>query len=203
MASELEDLIREKWSPTSPPDENEDESSAFDDLLDRTAHFWRGVNTLRDLSQEYSVRHLYILGGERGEVKYLGETAGDLRAHWRTSILPHRDTQLHFTALRPRAEAPRLISPERQQFNRLAARWHEETDHLSSLTDIVLNLNYQRIIGMGPAALPFVFDELRTNGGHWFWALRAITGEDPIQPRDRGNIQNMKNAWLEWWRRHA
>jgi hypothetical protein len=227
MASELEDLIRERWSPTPPPDENGDESSAFDELPDErasdqldtairvlsqfmrptgavgTAHFWRGVNTLRDLSEQSSVRHLYVLGGERGEVQYVGETAGDFRSHWRTSTPLRHDTHVHLTAFRPRAEAPRLVSPARQQFDRLAARWHEETDHLSSLTDIVLNFNYQRIIGMGPAALPFIFDEFRTNGGHWFWALRAITGEDPVPPQDRGNMSSMKNAWLEWWRKHA
>jgi len=222
MASELDDLIGEGWSPTAPPtDENGDESSALDELLDERAsdqlnaatrvlsqfvrptgavggaHFWRGVNTLRNLSEEPFVRYLYILGGQRGE------TVGDFRARWRT-FPPHRhDPQVIFTAARPLQQAPRPVSSARQQFNKLAATWREETDHLSSLTDIVLNFNYQRIIGMGPAALPFIFDELRTNGGHWFWALRAITGEDPVRPQDRGNVPRMKNAWLEWLRKRG
>ena len=132
-----------------------------------------------------------------------GEIAGDFRARLRTATPLRHDTQVTFTAFHPLVEAPKLVSPARRQFNGLAEKWHEDTDHLSSLTDVVLNFNYQRIVGMGPAALPFIFDELRTNGGHWFWALRAITGEDPVPPQDRGNIQNMKNAWLEWWRKHA
>lgn len=226
MASELEDLIRDRLIPTSRPDENDDEGSPFDELPDEraseelntatrvlsqfvlhtgmvgTAHFWRGVNTLRDLSEQPSVRYVNVISGERGRFKYVGERDRDFRAHERISILGH-DTPVAFTAFNPRAEPQRLVSPARQQFDKLVTKWHEETNHLSSLTDIVLNFNYQRIIGMGPAALPFIFEELRRNGGHWFWALRAITGEDPVAPQDRGSMLSMKNAWLEWWRKQA
>lgn len=223
MATELEDLIRDTWTPTSLFGESNDESFSLDEppeegpsetlntatrALSRivsdagtvgTAHFWRGVNTLRDWSEQPSVRYIYVVG-ER--TKYVGERSGDFRVNVGTIPLRH-DTQVTFTAFHPSTEPSRVVSSARPQFNSLVAKWHEETDHLSSLTDIVLNFNYQRIIGMGSAALPFIFEELRTNGGHWFWALRAITGEDPVPPQDRGNMQSMKNAWLEWWRKHA
>lgn len=57
---------------------------------------------------------------------------------------------------------------------------------------------YQAIIGMGPDALPFILEDLRQNAGHWYWALKAISNEDPVVPRDRGSIRNMKTAWLRW-----
>ena len=38
--------------------------------------------------------------------------------------------------------------------------------------------------------------ELRREPDHWFWALIAITGEDPVAPKDRGKLQEMTDAWL-------
>ncbi len=59
---------------------------------------------------------------------------------------------------------------------------------------------YQAIIGMGRTALPFIFEELHQRGGHWFWALRAITGENPVPPEHRGNVEAMTQDWLRWAR---
>jgi len=57
---------------------------------------------------------------------------------------------------------------------------------------------YQAIIGMGAAALPMILEDLRQNSGHWYWALKAISNEDPVVPGDRGSIKKMRNAWLQW-----
>jgi hypothetical protein len=86
----------------------------------------------------------------------------------------------------------------RKQFNRLAHRWREETQWLSSTTDIAMHPDYQSIVGMGPEALPMIVKELRDNSGHWYWALKAISNEDPVPPCDRGAIKRMKIAWLRW-----
>jgi len=51
---------------------------------------------------------------------------------------------------------------------------------------------------MGERALPLIFEEMQGHGGRWFWALRAITGENPVRPEDRGNVRRMTEAWLEW-----
>lgn len=85
-----------------------------------------------------------------------------------------------------------------QTFQRLAKEWQEETGHLSSMTKMVMHPKYQRIIGMGPAVLPFLFRELQKNPDHWFWALQAITDEDPTQPEDIGNVPKMAASWLKW-----
>jgi hypothetical protein len=85
-----------------------------------------------------------------------------------------------------------------KKFNRLAHDWRDETYHLSSITQMVLNSNYQRIIGMGPAVLPMLFNELKKEPDHWFWALRAITEEDPTRREDAGDLEKMRAAWLDW-----
>jgi hypothetical protein len=83
-------------------------------------------------------------------------------------------------------------------FSRLAAEWREDTEFASSLTDMVLHPAYQRIIGLGPSALPLIFRELERKPDHWFWALKAISGEDPTPPGAHGNVRLMTRAWLDW-----
>ena len=88
----------------------------------------------------------------------------------------------------------------RARFDELAAEWARETRFQSSTTEIAIHPAYQRIIGMGPAALPFILDRLSQRTEHWFWALGAITGEDPVEPADAGKVEAMTDAWLRWGR---
>jgi hypothetical protein len=90
----------------------------------------------------------------------------------------------------------------RNRFNDLTRLWREETVFLSSPADIILNFNYQQIIGMGPTVVPLIIEELQNRGGFWYWALRAITGADPVPPKYRGNSIKMKETWLNWYRQN-
>src|SRR3989442_287236 len=78
-----------------------------------------------------------------------------------------------------------------RRFRDLVRAWKEAKVFTSSGTDIALQPAYQQIIGIGKDALPLIFDELRREEDHWFWALKAITGEDPVPPGDRGNLPKM------------
>ena len=50
---------------------------------------------------------------------------------------------------------------------------------------------------MGKDAIPFILDDLREQPtGHWFWALGAITGEDPTL--GEADIDKAIQAWLSW-----
>lgn len=91
-------------------------------------------------------------------------------------------------------------SPLEETFNKLAEKWRAETRYLSAIDDIVLNRTYQSIIGMGPEVVPLLLRELQKRQHLWFWALRAITREDPVQPGDVGNVRKMSEAWLNWGR---
>ncbi|MFH1231987.1 MAG: hypothetical protein V1709_10880 [Planctomycetota bacterium] len=87
-----------------------------------------------------------------------------------------------------------------REFYTLTSKWQSEAQHLSLVTEIAMHPAYQQIIGMGESALPLILRELETKPNHWFWALKAITGEDPVPPSQRGNIHQMIQSWLNWAR---
>lgn len=81
-------------------------------------------------------------------------------------------------------------------------RWKSETAFTSSITDIVMHPAYQRIIGLGPDVVPHILQELGDNGGHWSWALQALTGDNPVKEEDKGRVKRMADAWIDWGRKH-
>lgn len=87
---------------------------------------------------------------------------------------------------------------EAEKFQSLAEAWRQDVRFTSSLTEMILRPAYQRIIGMGYTAVPFLLRELERKPDHWFWALTAITGADPVPPENRGNLKKMTEAWLKW-----
>lgn len=87
-----------------------------------------------------------------------------------------------------------------EEFAHLAAAWKRKAGHWSDSRRMAMVPEYQRIIGMGPAALPLILEALEREPDHWFWALEAITGEDPVPPGDRGVVARMADAWLAWGR---
>jgi len=97
--------------------------------------------------------------------------------------------------------APAVVAsqePGRDHFEKLAASWEAETEFMSRQSQAVIHPAYQRIIGMGPAAIPLLLERLRDNPDNWFWALAAITGEDPGE--NSTTLVDARDAWLEWGR---
>ena len=86
----------------------------------------------------------------------------------------------------------------KRTFNALAEKWKRETRHISSITKTSMHPAYQQIIGMGEPAVPLILQELKQNGGHWLWALHAITREDPTQEED--DFDGAVQSWLNWGR---
>ena len=84
------------------------------------------------------------------------------------------------------------------RFLTLKAQWEVETAVLSSATEIAMHPAYQQIIGMGHVAIPLILSEMKIKQGHWFWALKSITGEDPVLLKQRGRIKEMTEAWIRW-----
>lgn len=94
-----------------------------------------------------------------------------------------------------------LVQPAtRERFEQLADRWRLDRGPTSSITELAMHSAYQEIIGMGPAAIPFLLSELAKEPDHWFWALRCITGVDPVSDEHRGNLREMTRCWLDWGR---
>jgi hypothetical protein len=88
-----------------------------------------------------------------------------------------------------------------QRFNKLAKIWKSETELVSKVSKRVMHPAYQKIIGMGESAIPLILKNLSENGpDDWFWALTAITDENPITEEMAGNMTAMTVAWLQWGR---
>jgi hypothetical protein len=87
-----------------------------------------------------------------------------------------------------------------KQFRILAQQWKDACAYLSSTTAMVSHPAYQAIIKLGEPVVPLLLRELDKEPVHWYEALKAITGEDPVAPKDWGNIPAMASAWLAWGR---
>ena len=86
----------------------------------------------------------------------------------------------------------------RHQFEAHADIWRRETRGAPFLITRVTHWAYQRIIGLGPSALPLILRELERETDHWFWALNAISGDDPAA--GLGDFEVAAARWLEWGR---
>lgn len=89
------------------------------------------------------------------------------------------------------------------RFRTLTREWKQATRHLSSVADRSMHSAYQQIIGLGPAALPLILRELERENDDWYWALSAITGENPIPAGAEGRMHAMRAAWIAWGREHG
>ena len=91
-----------------------------------------------------------------------------------------------------------VAEPLQERFNLLLQDWKSRTRHLSNVAQISLVSSYQQIIGMGPSALSLILTELQRETDHWFWALEAITGENPVPDSDAGDMAASARAWIQW-----
>jgi hypothetical protein len=89
------------------------------------------------------------------------------------------------------------------KFNRLASEWRRERNPFSSNPmEWAMCPSYQKIIGIGPEAVPLLLEELRRRPDHWFWALHVLTEEDPVPAEHRGHFDTMVSAWIAWGESH-
>jgi hypothetical protein len=87
-----------------------------------------------------------------------------------------------------------------ERFHHLVKIWQADRPPNLRIADMVTHPAYQAIIGLGPAAIPYILHEVEHNLDHWFLALRAITGADPVPVESRGKLKEMAQAWLAWGR---
>jgi len=88
------------------------------------------------------------------------------------------------------------------KFVRLAAEWEAATRTWSSLQAVFEHRAYREIIDMGKDVVPLLLADLQQQPRHWFFALRAITGESPIPEEVAGNLRGMANAWIDWGKKN-
>jgi len=92
------------------------------------------------------------------------------------------------------------VETAREVFNQESARWKEETKLASSDDELLTNQSYLRIVGLGPAAIPLILQELKREPHFWFWALELITRAEPnpVPPEHLGDVEAMAKDWIEW-----
>ncbi len=119
--------------------------------------------------------------------------------------LRYRDQTFQIDIVRGANFKPQLLSngTAGYKFKKLASQWKADTAMLSDLSQKVIHPAYQRIIGMGPDVIPLLLQELNQQPNHWFWALRAITGVNPVKSENRGHIKRMAQDWLDWGHDHG
>ncbi|HEY2252843.1 MAG TPA: hypothetical protein VGH74_17350 [Planctomycetaceae bacterium] len=88
--------------------------------------------------------------------------------------------------------------PIRARYEKLKKEWQADTRFVSSTTEIAMHLSYQKIIGMGPAVVPLILQDLSREADHWFWALMSITDSNPVNPQNAGVPSAMARDWLSW-----
>ena len=91
--------------------------------------------------------------------------------------------------------------PLAEVFREQVDRWKNETGHLSSLIKAVAHPSYLRIIGLakessGHEIERLLLRELEVEPDHWFPALAAVTGENPVKPED--DFDQAVAAWISW-----
>ena len=87
-----------------------------------------------------------------------------------------------------------------QRFGELATQWKRERGPHSSSARLAEHPAYQAIIALGSDAVPLLLRELDRQPDHWFRALAALTGANPVPPECRGKLRDMADAWLSWGR---
>jgi hypothetical protein len=126
--------------------------------------------------------------------RWVRSTRSEVVRHWPTGSegAPRTKGRVYF--LQPRL----LLSDDQlaERFCQLAHRWEDETRFLSSVQEIAMHEAYQHIIGLGRQAIPLILTRLKERPALWFWALNAITGENPADNED--TIKGAAQAWLEW-----
>jgi hypothetical protein len=85
-----------------------------------------------------------------------------------------------------------------RRFADLVRRWKKETQVASDPTSMFMTSSYLGLIGLGPAAISLLLEELAREPNHWFVALTAITAENPVPKRDAGDVAAMTRHWLNW-----
>jgi len=157
----------------------------FGEILDEE---WLGVdpeNWVVEKPQDWTFTQFSHVVPFRGFARY-SALLSDVLEQDLPSSRPYALRRMH---VHPRAE----ISA---RFEALADEWRRETILDSSIQRRVMHRSYQQIIGMGRSALPLIISRLRDEPDYWFWALTAITGEDPASGET--TLAAARDRWLHW-----
>jgi hypothetical protein len=89
----------------------------------------------------------------------------------------------------------------RARFDALADHWlATDFGPSSDYMEYVTHWAYRAIIDLGQPAVPLILERLARATDHWGFALRTITGENPVPREAAGDAVEIAAAWLQWGR---
>lgn len=127
-----------------------------------------------------------------------------LPERWSQDVKSRYETQRRMTAVFAHLyRSPPRTTILEHVFREQVDRWKNETAHWSSVVKMRAHPSYLRIIGLAKLSTNnelerLLLRELEEEPDHWFDALVALTGENPVQPHH--DFDEAVNAWLEWGR---
>ncbi len=152
---------------------------------------------------ECEVRRLW----DEAVAEALGWDAAELA---RLRMLLHKEPHVRGLGYGQYADEAEIAPADRRRFTELADRWERDTVFMSNSSRAVKHPAHREIISMGESVVPLLMERIQENldgkreaGGHWFYALHSITGANPVKHSERGNIQAVEEAWLEWGARNG
>lgn len=88
----------------------------------------------------------------------------------------------------------------RMRFFDLREEWVRSIARSSSTSHDLQHPAFKHIVTLGKAAIPLLLDDMSRHRTHWFEALEAISGAQPVPEDHFGDIDAMIGDWTEWAR---
>jgi hypothetical protein len=85
-----------------------------------------------------------------------------------------------------------------KSFREYADNWYKETIRDSSTSRMTSNVNYLKVIKLGPAVVPLILRELQSDPAPWFLALRVLTENTEVGKGHAGDFEKIAEAWISW-----
>ena len=161
------------------------------------------------MKQHHAALHYDEADLECDQLRCLAENRPNIHPNTRTAIYCKLTNQSAYNEFYRSADKPMTaIIPSYQSKNEpddlelifadLVQQVLAETRTESSTLRIAIHPAYQQIIGLGKPAIPLLLRQVEHRSGRWFWALKAITRQDPVSSSERGKTRQMIEAWLSW-----
>lgn len=90
----------------------------------------------------------------------------------------------------------------KNKFESLTVLWEQNTKFSSSISRIIEDENFLKIVGMGEKAIPFIIEDIQKKPSTLVWALNLITGKT-LQTNYRITITDACKAWVKLWNSQA
>lgn len=85
---------------------------------------------------------------------------------------------------------------ERRKFYNYYNSWMEQTQFLSSVSDIIRHQDFQSIIAMGQKAVPYIIEEIKIKPSTLVWALNIIF-QRKITDNPKATIDDACRLWVK------